>query len=51
MASSPSDDEDDELAFFPPTPKDAFSPRKCLGFSVGPPSVLVLVWNPQVSYF
>ena len=24
-----------------------FLPRKCLGFSVGPPSVLVLVWNPK----
>ena len=22
-------------------------PRKCLGFSVGPPSVLVLVWSPK----
>ena len=24
---------------------------KCLGFSVGPPSVLVSVWDPQVSWF
>ena len=33
---------------------DTFSPLgtpKCLGFSVEPPSVLVLVWNPQVSWF
>ena len=24
---------------------------ECLGFSVGPPSVLVLVWDHQVSWF
>ena len=38
-----------KLTFFPPTPTYTFSVCKCLGLSVGPPSVVVLVCNPQVS--
>ena len=38
-----------KLTFSPLKPTDTSWDRKCLGFNVGPRSVLVLVWNPQVS--
>ena len=37
--------------FFPATNQPFFLSRKCLDFSVPPPSVLVLVCDPQVSWF
>ena len=50
MAASDSEGEAEYL-FFPPTITDYFLPRKCLGFSVVTPSVLFLVWFPQMSCF
>ena len=60
MASSPSDDEEEKV-FFPPTLTDTFfypvsvlvlvRAPKCIGFSVGPPSALGLVWGQYFTGF